>query len=305
MDRHNLPADIDLDDHYASMESHVPPNAVQRSNLIWSSTSEAVTSEEHVVQAINFAERVDEHVLRDKEVITPCDDRLRTLYDTYHTSYAIPISETSAHMQHAGDLALALLQRHYSNSHGYLVELAALGPYSAKGVNFVLKESDEPDSDPDNLPPKKQKHAARKTHAHHSYRASWHHIAPENMAAFVVKKRVSEVRDGVEQMTYRTHTCLVIVLDDLSTFQRWSRDNMNHRGDVLSDMLTGVEKGHGMLFFGPRLELYSYDANNDSQPVKPSQILDWRMDMRTTSLATVDEALRNFAKKEVVYKDSS
>lgn len=191
------------------------------------------------------------------------------------------------------------------------MEPAALGPLSAKGINFVLKEDNEPDSDPDTLPPMKQSRAARKSVAHYSYSAPWHHIAPEHMAAFVVKKRVSDTTGEVEHMTDRTHTCLVIVLDDLATFHRWSRDNVNHRGDVLCDMLGvlgvlgGIERGCGMLFFGHRLELYRYDAGNDAQPVRPAQTKDWRMDMRSTRLAEVDNALRDFSKHDVVYRASN
>ncbi|KAF2633429.1 hypothetical protein BU25DRAFT_5441 [Macroventuria anomochaeta] len=211
-------------------------------------------------------------------------------------------------MQQAKDFALALLQRHYPESEDYLVEPAALGPYSAKGIiNFILKESNESGSDPDTPPPKKQKRSARKINTHYSFDAPWHHIEPENMAAFVVRKGVPEVHEGVETVTYRTHTCLVIILDDLSTFQRWSRANMNHRGDVLSDLLGvagGVEKGHGMLVFGARLEVYDFDAKDGNMPIKPYQNQGWRIDMRTTSLAAADEVLRGFAGQEVVYKDA-
>lgn len=56
------------------------------------------------------------------------------------------------------------------------------------------------------------------------------------MAAFVVKKFVSNAGEDVEPMTCRMHTYRVIGLDDLSTSQRWSRNNKNYRGDVLIDM---------------------------------------------------------------------
>lgn len=64
-----------------------------------------------------------------------------------------------------------------------------------------------------------------------------------------------------------------------------------------------MQKGHGMLFFGPRLELYSYDANDAYKPITPWANPHWRIDMRTTSLAEVDEVLRNFTTQEPVYKD--
>ncbi|KZM24642.1 uncharacterized protein EKO05_0008715 [Ascochyta rabiei] len=231
----------------------------------------------------------------------PVDDQ--TLYDAYHASYAHPISETSAHMQHAKALAHALLQRHYPESQDYLVEPAALGPFSDYGINFRLKKSDEPDSDPDTPPLKKPKRPTKATTIHCSYEAPWHSIGLHNMAAFVVKQRVK----GVGTSEYRTHTGLVVMLDDLATFYRWSRDNEIVRGDVLSDLLGvigRVDQGHGMLFFGPRLELYQYDASDDKTPVKPHQHPNWRMDMRTTSLAAVDKVLSSFAAQAVVHQEA-
>lgn len=87
-------------------------------------------------------------------LLSPIDHHLQDPYDTYRTSYTLPVRETSAHMQHARDLALALLQRHYPDSQGYVVEPATVEPFSAKGVNFVLKKIDESDSDPESAPPK-------------------------------------------------------------------------------------------------------------------------------------------------------
>lgn len=325
MGLHNLPTGVRLDHPYASMRVKESPSGpfetepsqpAQPFNSTWTNPFEAVTAEEHDTRAIDSPEgeieerqatAPDEQPSVDDDLFLPLDDRIQSFYDTYHTSYAFPISETSAHMQHAKDLALALLQRHYPESQGYLVESAAPGPYSAKGINSILKESNESDSDPDTPPPKKQKRSARRTNTRYSFDATWHHIEPDNMTAFVVRKGALDMPEGVETLTYHTHTCLVIILDGLSTFQRWSRANINHRGDVLSDLLGvmgGIEKGHGMLFFGPRLELYNYDASDDSQPVKPFQSQDWRMDMRTTSLAAVDEMLSGFAGQEVFYKDA-
>ncbi|KAJ8104544.1 hypothetical protein OPT61_g10702 [Boeremia exigua] len=311
MDLHGIPTDVDLTDPRASIRQPMLSDAAP-SPIPMTNASDDVVTEEHVVQTMGqegdtmaAPQEMDlvEQATQDI-ILSPLDDHLQALYDAYHTSYAVPLSETSVHMQHAQDLALALLQRHYPESHGYRVEAAGLGPYSAKGVNFVLKESNESDSDPDIPPAKKQKRAARKNNTHYSYNAPWHYIAPENMAVFVVKKGVSEVHD-VELMTFRTHTYLVVILDDLSTFHRYSRDNVNHRGDVLSDLLGvlgGIQTGHGMLIFGSRLEFYHYDASNDNQPTRPAPNQAWKMDMRTASLAAVDEALHNFARQEVVYK---
>lgn len=234
------------------------------------------------------------------------DSRIESLYNAYHTSYAVPINETSPHMQYAKDLASALLQRHFPESEGYLVEPAALGPYSANGINFLLNEINEPDADPDVRSRKPSRD--RKTHVQYSFRSDWHFIAPEYMAAFEVKKSTAEVVEDDEVITFRTHTYLVVIIDDLLTFPRWSRANVNHRGDVLSDLLGvrgGIAKGRGMLFFGPRLELYSYDANDASEPVKRLPQSDWRTDMRTTSLAAVDSILRGFAGHQVSYQDAS
>jgi hypothetical protein len=46
---------------------------------------------------------------KDDDVPLPLDNRIQTVYNTYHASYAFSINETSAHVQHAKDLALALL----------------------------------------------------------------------------------------------------------------------------------------------------------------------------------------------------
>lgn len=170
----------------------------------------------------------------------------------------------------------------------------------------MLKVDNESSSDPDTTPPKKLKSEAKRTHVEYSYQAPWHYIAPENIAAFIVKKGLIKDYDGMKTLTYRTHTSLVVVLDDLATFHRWSRANMNHRGDVLSDTLGvrgKIEKCFGMLFFGPRLELYNYDASNHIQPVKPHGQQNWRMDMRTTSLAAVDAVPGGFVNQEVVYRE--
>jgi hypothetical protein len=207
-------------------------------------------------------------------------------------------------MQHAKALAFAMLQRHFPETEDFLIEPAPLGPLSARGINFILKESNESDSDPDIPPPRKPKRTARTTNIHYSYEAPWHSIEPENMAAFVVKKPDSKLDSG-ETLTHRIHTYLVIIIDDLSTFNRWSRANINHRGDVLSDLLGvkgEIERGYGMLFFGPRLELYSYDVSSDDTPVSPHRSQSWRLDMRTTSLAIIDQALGSFVKQEVVYQ---
>ncbi|KAF3049901.1 hypothetical protein E8E11_006045 [Didymella keratinophila] len=286
MNLHNLPAEIDLQYYSTDMDGPF----------------EAVTAQENGNQvSANAMDVVDE-----QQNTLPIDDRLQTLYDTYHTSYAFPISPLSAHMQHASELAAALLQRHYPASQQYRVEQCALGPITKYGVNFMLKDDDEPDSDIDIPKSTKRKTAPKKKKKVLHVDPTWHIINPENMAAFVVRKGTAEVVEGVQTLNWRTHTHLVIILDDLTTFLRWSRDRLNHRGDVLSDLtgvIGGMQKGHGMLLFGPRLELYSYDANDAYHPVKPWTNPHWRMDMRTTTLTEVDEVLRSFARQEPVYKD--
>jgi hypothetical protein len=281
----NLPAEFDL----------------QCSPTDMNGPFEAVTAQQKGGQASgNAMDIVDE-----QQNTPPIDDRLQALYNTYHTSYAFPISPHSAHMQHASDLAAALLQRHYPASQQYRVEQCALGPITKYDVNFMLKSDDEPDSDIDLPRSTKRKTAHKKKRAVH-VDPTWHMINPENMAAFVVRKGTVEVVEGVQTLKWRTHTHLVVVLDDLTTSLRWSRDSLNHRGDVLSDLsgvIGGMQKGHGMLFFGPRLELYSYDANDAYHPIKPWTNPRWRMDMRTSSLAEVDDVLRNFARQEPVYRD--
>lgn len=288
MNVHDTPAKVDL----------------QHSPTDMNGPFEAVTAQQNDDQASCLAMEV----VGEQQHTLPIDDRLQALYNAFHTSFAFPISPHSAHMQHASDLAAALLQRHYPASQQYRVETCALGPLAKYDVNFMLKDEDDPDSDVD-LPrltrSTKQKNAPKKKKAGY-VDLTWHIINPENMAAFVVKKGTAEVVEGVQTVNWRVHTHLVIVLDDLTTFLRWSRDNLNHRGDVLSDLsgvIGGMQKGHGMLFFGPRLELYSYDSKDAYHPIKPWANPRWRMDMRTTSLADVDEVLRNFVRQEPVYQD--
>lgn len=326
MNPHSLPHDISLTDPSREVPDMGETNSLcgpsngepdqhnHSPSFTWTTPIEAVGVAEHTTPAtietpeVNGAlqETVPERLGPDETAPLPHDDHLQNLYDAYHASYAGPINETATQMQQAKQVVLALLQRHYPESEDYIVEPTALGPYSAKGINFMLKEPKEPDSDTDMPPPRTPRHVARMTHEHYSYSAPWHYIPPEKMAAFVVKHRASEVNDGLDVVTNRTHMCLVIVLDDLLTLPRWSRANINYRGDVLSDVLGpigGVAKGHGILLFGPRLELYIYDANNDKTPVTPCKGLQWKLDMRTTSLATVDEVLRGFAQREVVHRD--
>ena len=238
------------------------------------------------------------------DILPPLDDRIQTLYSTYQTSYAFPVSATSAHRQHAIDLTLALLQRHYPDSQGYLVQQVPLGPYSKLGIHFELKYADEPDSDIDVPPTKKPKRKARFEDP------ACHSIEPESMATIVVKRRVSDEVDGAEAYKYLIHTSLVIVVDDLSKFPRFSRANVNHRGDVLTDVLGSfgrVKNGYGMLFFGPRLEFYAFDGDDDKIPVVPYHGQVWKMDMRSTSLEDVDGALRKFKAQtqDVVYWDDA
>jgi hypothetical protein len=238
--------------------------------------------------------------------LLPLDDHLQTLYNAYHTSFAHPITPTSTHMQHAKALASALLDRNFPTSSGYRVDLIPLGPFSAHGINFLLKEDHEGDSDPDTPPPKKVARFTRKTHIQYSYESSWHYIEPARIAASEVKKALPREDGDSAPLTYRTHTALVIVLDDLSTFHRWSRANLNHRGDVLTDVLGlrgKVEKGHGMLFFGPMLEMYSYDADDAMLPVKPAAERNWRIDMRVARLEEVDSHVGEFGGGEVVYQE--
>jgi hypothetical protein len=238
--------------------------------------------------------------------LPPLDGHLPTLYNAYHTSFALPMTPTSAHMQHAKALASALLDRNFPISSGYRVDSIPLGPFSARGINFLLKADHERDSDPDTPPPKKVPRITRKTHFQYSFESSWHHIEPARIAAFEVKKALPREDGDAAPLTYRTHTALVIVLDDLSTFHRWSRANLNHRGDVLTDVLglrREVEKGHGMLFFGPMLEMYSYDADDAMLPVKPAAERNWRIDMRVAPLEEVDSHVGEFGGGEVVYQE--
>jgi len=285
MNLHDLPAELEL----------------QYSPTDMSGPFGAVTAQEHDDHATGS----DISMVDEQQQTRPIDDLLQTLYNTYHTSYVFDITKISAHKKHARDFAFALLQRHYPASRQYRVEATALGPLCKYGINFILKEPYEPESDID-TPPSKKKKSAPKQNKHGHSDLMFHNIEPENMVAFAVKKGVVEVNDGVETLTWRAHTYLVILLDDLSTFPRWSRDNVNHRGDVLSDLsgvIGRIRRGHGILFFGPRLELYSYDANDAKLPVKPYQSPNWKMDMRITSLAEVDEVLRNFVRQEPMYKD--
>lgn len=284
MSLHNLPAESDL----------------QHSPTDMNGPFETVTAQQSGDQASgNVADTSVE-----QQHMPPIDDRLQALYNTYHTSYAFPISPHSAHMQHACDLAVALLQHHYPASQQYRIEPCALGPITKYGVNFILKDDDEPDSDID-LPKSTKRKTMTKKKAMLDD-PTWHVIEPENMAAFVVKKGTAEVVEGVQTLNWRAHTHLVVILDDVTTFPRWSRDNFIHRGDVLSDLsgvIGGMQTGRSILFFGPRLELYSYDANDAYKPIKPWTCPHWRTDMRTTSLAEIEEALRNFTTHEPVYVD--
>ncbi|KAJ4378870.1 hypothetical protein N0V86_005744 [Didymella sp. IMI 355093] len=295
MDTPSLTAASDMNFHDLPAEVELQYSPTDKNGLF-----EGVTAQDNGDQAPD----TDINMVDEQQQALPVDDRLQALYDTYHTSYAFPVSTHSSHMRHASDLVIALLQRHYPASQQYRAETTALGPIADYGINFVLKENGEPDSDTDLPRAKKQKTAHKKERPVYTDPA-WHKIEAENMTAFVVRKGTMEDVEGVQTLVWRAHTHLVIVLDDLSTFPRWSRDNVNYRGDVLSDLsgvIGRIQRGHGMLLFGPRLELYTYDANDAYKPVKHWTNPNWRMDMRTTSLAEVDEVLRNFVKQGPVYK---
>ncbi|KAF1363926.1 hypothetical protein EJ07DRAFT_172838 [Lizonia empirigonia] len=314
MDPYSQPKDLGVNDLGRSISDMKPDQSTQPPNFTWTTPVEAASTTANASPAtVEPHERNKDlqEMLPDEQapageglLLTP-DDKIQALYDAYQASYASPMIQTTTQMRHATDLATALLQRHYPESQGYLVEQAALGPLSAKGLNFILKESNEPDSDPDVPPPKKAKRTVKTPNAYYSYEAPWHYIPPDHLAALVVKQRIPGAALAVANPTARTHTCLVIILDDLSTLYRWSRANVNHRGDVLSDLLGvlgGVETGHGILLFGPRLELYTYDAANDVAPVAPLAGRESRVDMRTAGLAEVDGVLSGFAARGVVHR---
>lgn len=322
---HNPVTAHDMDPHSQAMETGVndlgrnisntkPDQRTQPPKFTWMTPIEAAsttanaspaTVEPHEVNQGLHGTLPDEQASAGEGLLLTPDDNIHTLYDAYQASYARPMIQTTMQMRHATDLATALLQRHYPESQGYLVEQASLGPLSAKGLNFILKESNEPDSDPDVPPPKKAKRTPRTPNGYYSYEAPWHYIPPSHLAALLVKQRIPGASSAVANPTFRTHTCLVIILEDLSTLHRWSRANINHRGDVLSDLLGvlgGVESGHGILLFGPRLELYAYDAANDVAPVAPLGGRESRVDLRTAGLADVDGVLSGFAARGVVHK---
>ncbi|KAJ4369793.1 hypothetical protein N0V83_005557 [Neocucurbitaria cava] len=287
---------------------------------------------------------VDEDIILEEtaSLIIPAEDsdlpQFQALYDAYHNSYTDSTITNANRMEHAKALALALLTHYYPASEDFIVEPSSLGPVAKHGMNF-LHVADEAPAIQKNLLakklakkgkkkaiPKSRKKEPAKVHEDH-----WDWIKPEDIAGFVVarKAKIVDKETGVVTYKHRPHTYLAIMIDTFDELPRFSKENITHRADALTDALCRIAKiqhGYGILIYGPRIEFYEYDAGkpwiyyesddddgeDEVQDIEPVMRLmstearideDLAMDMRTASLWMVEDAFELVAALEVTYAD--
>lgn len=214
---------------------------------------------------------------------------IASLYTAYHNAYADPTATNKTRMLYAKEFAYLFLKHYYPESQNYMIEPAFLGPIAVCGIGVELKSSDEPDSDIDTAPSKPK-------HSKKNGPAAKHRLEPANLAAYVVKQRVETTNgQGDAKDNYRPLLYLGIIIDDLSTFPRWSRESTVHRADMLIyplGMTAKIERSPVTLLCGPRMEFYDFDAIEITTNFTPVQSANWKLDMRISSLWDVDEAFK-------------
>ncbi|KAF1944428.1 hypothetical protein EJ02DRAFT_100531 [Clathrospora elynae] len=282
--------------------------------------------------------------------------QIKALYDAYLASYKDEDTPNATHMVYAKALAFAFLTHYYPASEGYTVEPASPGPIAKHGMSFILAADDKSDVWKD-LRTKKTTHKAARRGGHtlmqfeiaeaqaktdaynhglsYMLGLQWDCIQPEDIAAFVVERKF-EITDKITGiLTYHTrpHTYLAIMIDNFGHPPRFSKANLTHRSDLLSDALCRrqVQEGYGVLLYGPRLEFYGYDAGppwvcaddaaskvlgfhtaeeEDTQHIEPrTEMLRMggtalEVDMRTTGLQALGQVFQHVAARHVVYMDS-
>jgi hypothetical protein len=278
---------------------------------------------------------------------------LQALYAAYLGHYSPYSTATNGmRMQYAKALAFALLTHYYPASQGYTVAPTSPGPIAKNGMNFILASDDKSDIWKD-LRKKKaistnkanRRRASTKRELERAEQAErvakvaeynhqfaymanlqWDYVAPQDIAAFVVM-RGTEVRDektGMVTFEQHPHTYLAIMIDNFVEVPRFSSENTVHRSDILTDALCRggkVQHGHGILLYGPRLEFYAFDrqdewvfhdsdeeeSGQEPQNVEPkmealqSDGRDLAFDLRTVGLDIVGAGFRDIALREVVY----
>lgn len=230
-------------------------------------------------QAINADEKEDRKQAINPERLhyhqTPITHvpQIISLYESHRASYADATVSSAARMQSAKALAMALLSHYYPTSEGCTTKPCPLGPVAQHGMSFILAAEDE--SDIWNFKPstenakkgKRRSHLTKKqrdiiTAAEYNYGLSylsnlhWHRIEPENMAAFVVERASDTAPAAKSPLLY-----LAILMHESNSPPSFSTANALHRSDILTDLLcrhAHVQKGHGILFHGPLLEVYDF-----------------------------------------------
>ncbi|CAI6333761.1 unnamed protein product [Periconia digitata] len=218
-------------------------------------------------------------------------------------------------LEHAKQLASALLEHYYPKSQGFSVDPVSSIDIARNGWNFWLAPADyQPfpqhgtnsggplDPSKPFMPDAEGNEPAAPNYTD-VYVDDQHLIEPELITFFRVSSEQEFYEDGDDNnnsskgpgepvsdpstsssatnqqqqpLTRRTikkqisHTYFAILMDDLSTFDRWVPDHMqrhdklvsNPRQDILRyalGVLAGISKGYGFLLLGPRLEVYNYD----------------------------------------------
>ncbi|KAF2855063.1 hypothetical protein T440DRAFT_475365 [Plenodomus tracheiphilus IPT5] len=261
--------------------------------------------------------------------------QLAELYDAYQISYTDVNSSNATCMQHAKSFAFALLTYYYPASDGFIVAPCSPGPTARNGMSFLLAADDNSDIW-DFAPPQKARRKRQLSKkqkeindaAEYGYcldyigKSQWHRIEAEDIAAFVIQRDVGEAGDASATLEGKTHTHLVIMIDEVDSLSMFSKQNTLERSDILTDLLCSqgkVQHGYGILLHGPLLEVYDFDRGAEfvhyaddsgkSQDIEPkmvhsvgaSGVDELVVDTRTAGLKELDGVLRHAAAMEVTH----
>jgi hypothetical protein len=271
---------------------------------------------------------------------------VQTLYQDYVDGFQqqVPLD---TQVERAEALVVAILSHYYPKDKNFMVEPANLSMLAGNGWNFwVVRPDYKPfpkkkgggrwDPERPFLPDEKGTKPAAPTYT--GWGAdTFHHIPAERIKGFrVLRKQLRIDDDGKPIVNKQPVTYAAIMMDDLSTFDKWVPDYLqlndklitNPRQDVLRYSL-GVEaeisKGYGVILLGPRLEFYNYDwkgarldppdsiltsenikwnftKSADPEPLSQLERDHWMVDVRTQGLSEVDEMFKKVVQRPVEYQ---
>ncbi len=274
--------------------------------------------------------------------------QVHALYQAYCDSYSDPAATNTVRMNRGKALVYVLLSHYYPASQGFHVEPASLGPVAKHGLNFILgpdKAAEEAKRIAAKKGKKKGNSAAKKPAkfdeaayiTKNMFILDWDWVRPEDIAGFVVTRTLSDkeqsngnggketTSDETKPKDKRIYTYLALIIDDMELLPRHLPSNVIHRSDVLADALcrtAGIDQGYGILIYGPRLEIYKYDADvewvhhedgeHEPQDVDPKLTLmtslggkELVVDMRSADLQAMDHTMKHLCGRVVLWMNDA